>query len=120
MEFTHDVWSVWDACDVGVVPSTEPEPFGLVAIEAMASGKPIVVAANGGLLDIVEHEVSGLNFQPGDASQFARQLARLIQSPSLRKQLGEAGRERQQALFSLREQIDSTVALLEAMPRAKR
>lgn len=120
MEFTHDVWSVWDACDVGVVPSTEPEPFGLVAIEAMASGKPIVVAANGGLLDIVEHEVSGLNFLPGDASQFAGQLARLIQSPSLRKQLGEAGRERQQALFSLREQIESTVALLEVMPRAKR
>lgn len=119
-EFTEDVWSVWDACDIAVVPSTDPEPFGLVAIEAMASSKPVVVAAHGGLLDIVEHEVSGLHFKPGDASQFADQLARLITSPALRAQFGAAGCERQHRLFSLREQLDSTVALLREMTHAKK
>ncbi len=113
--FTDDVWTVWDACDIAVVPSTEPEPFGLVAIEAMASEKPVVVAAHGGLLDIVEHDVSGLHFKPGDAGELATQLARLIGSPSLRAELGVAGCARQQRLFSLHEQLDSTVALLHEM-----
>jgi glycosyltransferase involved in cell wall biosynthesis len=118
--FTDDVWAVWDACDIAVVPSTEPEPFGLVAIEAMASGKPVVVAAHGGLLDIVEHEVSGLHFKPGDAGEFASQLARLIESPSLRSELGATGCARQQSLFSLREQLDSMVTLMQEMTRTKR
>lgn len=115
LAFTHDVWSVWDASDIAVVPSTEPEPFGMVAIEAMASGKPVVVAAHGGLLEIVEHDVSGLQFEANNAVKFADALERLIVSAELREQLGLAGKQRQAEVFSLQSQVDSTAKLLHSI-----
>jgi glycosyltransferase involved in cell wall biosynthesis len=115
--FTDDVWSVWDACNIAVVPSTEPEPFGMVAIEAMASGKPVVVAGHGGLLDIVEHAVSGLHFEPNNAKAFANELQKLLTSRNLRTSLGLAGKSRQEQLFSLDGQINSTAAMLNVIGR---
>lgn len=115
LAFTRDVWSVWDASDIAVVPSTEPESFGMVAIEAMASGKPVVVAAHGGVLDIVEHDVSGLLFEPNNAAQFADAMDKLIVSADLRDQLGFAGKKRQAELFSLQRQVDSTSKLLHSI-----
>ncbi len=112
MEFTADVWNIWDACDIAVVPSTEPEPFGMVAIEAMASKKPVLVAGHGGLLDIVEDGVSGLIFKPNDVNSFADQLQKLIVSDKLRTELGEAGCARQIELFSLDSQVDRTVEVI--------
>lgn len=106
-DFVSDVWRVWDACDIAVVPSIEPEPFGLVAIEAMASGKPVVAAAHGGLLDIVEDRKSGLLVEPGNASALADALETLIVDAHLRRTLGEAGRTRQKAVFSIKSQIDA-------------
>lgn len=70
-------WSVLADCDVIVVPSDEPEPFGLVAIEAFARGRPVVASAAGGLLDIVEEGRTGWFFEPRDAGQLARVLASL-------------------------------------------
>jgi len=115
LSFTHDIWSVWDASDIAVVPSTEPEPFGMVAVEAMASGKPVVVAAHGGLLDIVEHGVSGFQFEPNNAVNFADQMERLILSADLRTQIGLAGKQRQEEFFSLSIQVESTAKLLHSM-----
>lgn len=115
MEFTDDVWTVWDACDIAVVPSTEPEPFGMVAIEAMASSKPVVVAAHGGLLDIVEDGVSGLWFEPNSAVALAEKLLMLNASPELRQRLGAAGALRQKELFSLDTQLERTAELLQYM-----
>ncbi|MBC7619258.1 MAG: glycosyltransferase, partial [Candidatus Saccharibacteria bacterium] len=115
LDFRDDVWSVWDACDIAVVPSTEPEPFGMVAIEAMAAGKPVIVAGHGGLLDIVEDGVSGLIFKPGDVQAFAQQLDRLINAPTLRSDLGARGRIRQKQLFSLETQLKRTLELINSM-----
>jgi len=115
LAFTHDVWSVWDASDIAVVPSTEPEPFGMVAIEAMASGRPVVVAAHGGLLDIVEDGVSGLQFEANNAAKFAEAMEKLLLSADLRKQMGLAGKQRQEAVFSLHSQVESTAKLLHTM-----
>lgn len=119
MQFTDDIWNVWDACDIAVVPSTEPEPFGMVAIEAMASRKPVVVAAHGGLLDIVEDGVSGLLFKPNDVTSFADQLQKLIASPQLRERLGAEGRARQTQLFSLDAQLNRTVEVIHQMTTKK-
>lgn len=115
LSFTSDIWSVWDATDIAVVPSTEPEPFGMVAIEAMASSCPVVVAAHGGLLDIVEDGVSGLHFKPGDATDFANQLERLVSSVALRESLGQQGCIRQKQFFTLQTQVERTALLIESM-----
>ena len=109
LDFLEDIWPIWDATDIAVVPSTEPEPFGLVAIEAMAAGKPVVAASHGGLLDIVQHGVTGLHSPPGDASKLADALRKLIKDDEARRSMGIAGQQRQQSTFSLRNQIDATI-----------
>ncbi len=92
---------MWFGTDIGVVPSTEPEAFGMVAIEAMAAGVPVVAAGHGGLLDIVIHEKTGLIFSPGNTPALTEALERLASSRMLRHSYGAAGTIRQQDFFSL-------------------
>jgi len=101
LPFTTDVGPIWRGSDLAVVPSTEPESFGLVAIEAMACGLPVVASAHGGLLDIVEPEVTGLLVPPCDEAALADALARLAGDTVTRRRMGEAGRARQQQAFTL-------------------
>ncbi len=63
--------------DVAVVPSDEPEPFGLVTIEAFARGRPVVASAAGGALDIVTDGGDGWLFAPRDVDALAAILGRL-------------------------------------------
>jgi glycosyltransferase involved in cell wall biosynthesis len=72
------------------VPSIWPEPFGLVALEAAAAGKPVVAAAIGGLRDIVVDGETGLLVEPGDGDLLRAALQRLIADPALGRRLGEA------------------------------
>mgnify|MGYP000044070612 CR=1 FL=1 len=115
VDFMPNIWCVWDCCDIAVVPSTEPEPFGLVAIEAMASGKPVVAAGHGGLLDIIDDGVTGLLFEPSNAEALADSLLQLIENPVLRASMGHRGRERQISLFSFSTQIRETVDCLDML-----
>ncbi len=115
MNFMDNIWPVWDACDIAVVPSTEPESFGLVAIEAMAAGKPVVASGHGGLLDIVDDGGTGILVKPGDPAGLANALRILITDPMLRKRLGEAGQLRQKEIFSLSSQINKTLNCYESL-----
>ena len=103
--FVEEIEVVWGATDIAVVPSTEPEPFGMVAVEAMQFGVPVVAAAHGGLLDIVRDCDSGLLFEPRDPMALGNAIARLADDPTWRRSLGEAGRQRQQQQFSLERQV---------------
>lgn len=101
MDYQENVWNIWDACDIAVVPSVEPEPFGMVAIEAMASGKPVIAAAHGGLAEIVIDQQTGLLFKPGDAVELANALEELVINGEKREFLGSNGLKRVQNSFSL-------------------
>lgn len=101
LDFTPDVWNVWEAADIAVVPSMEPEPFGLVAVEAMAQLRPVIAADHGGLAEIVEHGRTGLLFPPGYARPLAEALARLARDREERTDMGRRGRERALAAFGL-------------------
>jgi len=109
LDFTQDVWPVWDGTDIAVVPSIEPESFGLVAIEAMAAGKAVVAAAHGGIMDIIEDQESGLLVSPRTPQDLAAAIARLYGDKSLRLRIGKAGQQRQAELFSLSSQIGNTI-----------
>lgn len=87
------------AADVCVVPS-HYEPFGLVAIEAMASKTPVVASNVGGLQFTVVPEVTGLLVTPKDEVGFATAIDRILTNPTWRDQLGEAGRQRVEIAFS--------------------
>ena len=112
IDFTPDVWPVWDATDIAVVPSTLPEPFGMVAIEAMAAGKPVVAAAHGGLVDIVADQVTGRLVPPNQAGALADAIQQLVESADLRNSMGAAGARRQQELFSLDAQVAAITGTL--------
>jgi len=87
------------AADVCVVPS-HYEPFGLVAIEAMASSTPVVASNVGGLQFTVVPEVTGLLAPPRDVAAFAAAIDRILLNPQWRDELGEAGRKRVETKFS--------------------
>lgn len=85
--------------DVVVVPSVKPEPFGLVAIEGMAAGRPVIASDHGGLAEIVEHDITGLLFTPGDPASLAGALIRYAVNHALVRRHGEAARARFEAEF---------------------
>ena len=70
------------------------EPFGLVALEAMASGRPVVVGRVGGLAEIVDDELSGFIVEPGDHLDLATRLAALLSNRELARTQGLAARHR--------------------------
>jgi glycogen(starch) synthase len=82
---------LYAAADVVVVPSLY-EPFGLVALESMASGTPVVAANTGGLREIVEHGVTGLRFVPGDPGSLARATIRVLNDRALATRLAGQAR----------------------------
>lgn len=92
--FRDDICAELARLDIVVHASVIPEPFGQVIVEAMAMGLPVVAAAAGGPLEIVEHEETGLLYPPGDVESLALALKRLAGDPDLRHRLGAAAQER--------------------------
>jgi D-inositol-3-phosphate glycosyltransferase len=74
------------------VLSSDEEGLGIVLLEAMACGLPVVSTACGGPESVVEHERTGLLVPMGDAEALAAAMARLLTTPSLRAKMGEAAR----------------------------
>ncbi|HZG04032.1 MAG TPA: glycosyltransferase [Streptomyces sp.] len=83
-----------------VLSTPRYEPFGIVPLEAMACGVPIVATGVGGHLDSVADKVTGRLVPPGDPGALARAVNELTGSPELLRRYGEAGRERALARFS--------------------
>ncbi len=77
--------------DVAVFPSLY-EPFGIVALEAMVAGTPVVAADVGGLRDVVIHEHNGLRMYSGDSASLALQVQQLLACPDLSARLAQQAR----------------------------
>jgi glycosyltransferase involved in cell wall biosynthesis len=91
--FRADIPSVMASFTVFAFPS-HAESFGVVLIEAMAAGLPVVSTNCDGVVDIVVDGVTGLFVPPGDPGTLAAALGRLLEDPGLRSRLGRAGRQR--------------------------
>ena len=84
----------------GVVLPSEAEGFGLVLIEAMASGIPVVATDAPGIRDVVRHEVTGLLVPVAAPRELAAAMQRIIEDPALRNQLVERGKVEVRERFS--------------------
>ncbi|MGC9261787.1 MAG: glycosyltransferase, partial [Phycisphaerae bacterium] len=117
--FRSDVSDLMSACDIFVLPAPA-EPFGLVLIEAMALGKPVIAAAAGGPLEIVADGETGLLFEPGNAESLAQAINRLLENRELRQRMGEAGRKRYEEMFTAQQMAEKMLAAYAAASREPR
>ena len=100
----EELRSAYAGADVLVLPSIldargDTEGLGVVLLEAMSYGVPVVASDIGGITDIVEHETSGLLVPPGDPAALAQALERLARDPALASRLGAAGEQRVRRAF---------------------
>lgn len=81
-------------CTVAVVPSLMHEAFGLVALEAMSAGRPVIASNIGGLPDIITDDKDGILVAPGDVEALRAALARVLTDAALRSRLRSAAKRR--------------------------
>lgn len=104
--FQKEIEKFWNAIDIAVVPSTEPEPFGMVVIEAMLAKKPVVASNHGGPTEIVLDNETGLLFEPNNHNSLSDALEKLIKDEQLRKLYGVNGFNRVNTTFSLENHVN--------------
>lgn len=99
-----DVIDLMNAAEIVLHASTIPEPFGIVVIEGMALGKPVVASCLGGPAEIITPG-AGVLFDPKRPEELARALRDLLDDPARRQALGSAARKRVRA-FGLRQNVE--------------
>lgn len=97
---SKDVAKIYAAMDIFALPSTFDEAFGMVLIEAMAMGKPVIGTAVGGIPEIIENGVTGILVSPHDPQALARAIARYIDDADFSRKVSLEGRRMVECKFS--------------------
>lgn len=97
---TNELKNVYASADIFVCPSEWPEPFGMVNVEAMAAGKPVIASRIGGIPEIVAHGETGLLVEPADPLALARGVEQLMADEQLRRSMSVAGYARARDYFN--------------------
>ncbi|MDX6592022.1 MAG: hypothetical protein QOJ13_1218 [Gaiellales bacterium] len=108
----HEVPGLLRSADV-VACTPWYEPFGIVPLEAMACGVPVVASAVGGLVDTVVHRVTGLHVPPRSPDRIADALCELLASGALRRSLAQAGARRARARYGWNRIAGATLRVYE-------
>jgi glycosyltransferase involved in cell wall biosynthesis len=108
-----DVSRLMDAMDIMILPS-KIETFGLVVIEAMGRGKPVIATRVGGLPEVIQNNLTGL-FIEQEPDELADAINSLLSDPSRSKAMGEAGREWVRSRFNVPRMIEETEAIYRKM-----
>jgi len=105
--YRNDAPQVMAALDILVLPSIEPEPFGMVVLEAMATGKPVIATAHGGPLETIVDRETGYLVSATEPSDMANALQTLAQDAHLRHHLGKQARQHVAQNFSFDQHINA-------------
>ncbi len=92
---------IYEASDVVVQPSIEPESFGYVALEGMAAAKPVIASRIGGLIDVIRDGETGFLVAPGNSDELSEAIIRIADHPQFGSELGKSGRERVKNVFTM-------------------
>ena len=111
----EDVPRLLSALDVVIHASSEPEPFGLVVIEGMAAGKPVIATEAGGVLDIIENGISGLLVTIRDSEAMAQAILQVILNREQAEQMGLAARRRVAERFTVQHQMTTVQKLYDTI-----
>ena len=102
--------------DVIVMPSTTPEPFGRVAIEAQAMGRPVVAFDHGGACESITDGKTGFLAKPIDVQSLADKISQaLALGPRQRKNFAQAARNHIEARFTIDIMCDKTIAIYDSL-----
>src|SRR5207248_2877833 len=115
----EDVANYLGVMDVLVHPSLT-EAFCQVLIEAMAAGRPVVATDVGGAREVVEDGETGILIAPRDPAAIVASVANLHSSPTLRAQLGEAGRRSVRARFPVDKMVRAQIAMYDAVAERRK
>jgi glycosyltransferase involved in cell wall biosynthesis len=114
-----DVPQILPAFDLFVLPSLS-EALGIVAIEALASGVPVVASRVGGVPEVVIHGKTGLLVPPGDAAQLAQAILRMAANPAKARQWAERGQKRVRQMFDVNRLAEAQGGLYQRFLEKKR
>jgi len=89
-----DIVRYYEAADIFCIPAVGRESFGIVLLEAMSAGKPIVATNIAGYSAVLDHGVEGLLVPPKDVKSLEEALLSLLENPDLRQQMGSQGRSK--------------------------
>ena len=110
----EEVHRLLPACDLFVNPTLE-EGFGIATVEAMLTERPVICAASGSLVELMENEKEGLFFPPGDEKALAECILRIHEQPDFALSLGENARKRACSSFSIDRFVRDFEALYQEM-----
>lgn len=102
------------ACDLFVIPSVV-EAFGLVALEAMACGKPVIGSNVGGIPDVIKDKENGFLVPPRDPKSLADKITLLLNDPKLAREMGLKGRKIAERNFDIEKRINRIIAIYQEL-----
>ena len=98
--YRSDIDRLLSAIDIFALPAKGYESFGMVLIEAMAAGKPVIGTATGGIPEIITDSQNGLLVMPGSVGELGQAIYRFIAEPDFRQRLIAAGHQRVEESFT--------------------
>lgn len=100
-------------CRLLVIPSIWPEPFGMVGLEALACGKPVVAFDVGGIADWLKNDKAGFLVKRGNIDELSQRVRQLLTEESLAMKMGEAGRLLVQEKFTLERHLHQLLRIFQ-------
>ena len=110
----EELSNYYRACDIFVVPSVY-ESFGLIYVEAMMHGKPVIGCKAGGIPEVVNNGKTGILIEPYNVNQLVDGLLRLLNDPQMRQDMGQNARRLCEEKFSFDRMASNTEHLYQKM-----
>jgi glycosyltransferase involved in cell wall biosynthesis len=118
--FQKDPWDYLNVMDIVIHSSVEPEPFGMVNLEAMSMRRPVISTTIGGPAEVFANSVDGFLVDPGDPDALAKRVAELLDDPQTRHAIAEAGYRTVRSRFHISQTLEQIHDIYDSLPQRSR